>query len=564
MSRSRRPSRSRPSRSRASRSRPSHDGFAVRALGALLLSAALAGLGCGGGDAAPPVDEGEPTHQSFDRGVLCTPERLLRPETVEEVQAAVRWAAERNLRVKAVSSAASHSENAIICADEGAIQLSLVAMDAIVGIDEEAMQITVEPAAQMGAIGDALHEAGLGVRNTIPLRDLTAAGAIATGAHHTSLRFPSGVHDMVVGLSLVDGRGELQRLEGEEARGAAAHLGRLGVVVAVTFQAEPQFKTRHAITSGSDEGLEDRILAMAREHDYASFSWWPGEGRWVLRQHDIVPADTPGEAYSVGWVSTAGDQRLQAALAHRANRDPEGEGTLCDVQALRAEATELVHEEAGEPVEGQAVGFSHRMFSSTCEGLACPWEHLKIFNPEVAIPVEELPRWMRRVREIVAARPACFPLNGLVIRFSAASESWLGMNAGQDVAYVELHVVRHPDEGAFEHFADVHDELHQMSLLEFEARPHWGKNYGATFLGLDYPALYPEWERFEALRARLDPDGRFENAFFRRALGLEPAPRPPGCAVERDCFCRDDADCGPGLVCRPGAVVEAARVCRPE
>ena len=91
-----RPSRSRPSRSRASRSRPSHDGFAVRALGALLLSAALAGLGCGGGDAAPPVDEGEPTHQSFDRGVLCTPERLLRPETVEEVPLSIARAPPTN------------------------------------------------------------------------------------------------------------------------------------------------------------------------------------------------------------------------------------------------------------------------------------------------------------------------------------------------------------------------------------------------------------------------------------------------------------------------------------
>jgi L-gulonolactone oxidase len=33
-------------------------------------------------------------------------------------------------------------------------------------------------------------------------------------------------------------------------------------------------------------------------------------------------------------------------------------------------------------------------------------------------------------------------------------------------------------------------------------------------------ARYPQWERFRAVRRRLDPDGRFRNAYTDRVLGL--------------------------------------------
>jgi FAD-dependent oxidoreductase len=422
------------------------------------------------------------------------------------------------------------------------------------------MTIEVQPGITMGEVGDALHAVGLALRNTLPFRGFTAGGVIGTAAHHTSIRFPSSVSDHVVALTLVDGTGELVTLTGDEARGASAHLGLLGVLVSITFQAEPQFKTRHTVTGGDDADLESQILEMARSHDYASFSWFPTQGRWVLRQHDIVPVATPGEAYHTGWVSTSSEQRVQAALANATNRDPEGEATQCSIEEVRAADLSLTHDVEGEEAEGEVVGFSHRMFSSFCEGLECPWSHLKIFNPEMVIPAEMLPAWMARVREILAVRPTCFPVNGLVIRFSAPGDGWLAMNHDREVAYIEYHVPRHPEEGRFEHFADGFDEIHQMTLLEFPARLHWGKNYAASFTMLDR-SEYPRLDDFLALKARLDPDGLFTNPFFERVLGERSATDTAGCAVDRSCFCTEDRHCGEGRRCTGGSLVESARVC---
>jgi L-gulonolactone oxidase len=50
-----------------------------------------------------------------------------------------------------------------------------------------------------------------------------------------------------------------------------------------------------------------------------------------------------------------------------------------------------------------------------------------------------------------------------------------------------------------------------------DGRPHWGKRHFQTAETLR--PRYPDWDRFAAVRARLDPDGRFANAYTDRVLG---------------------------------------------
>ena len=73
--------------------------------------------------------------------------------------------------------------------------------------------------------------------------------------------------------------------------------------------------------------------------------------------------------------------------------------------------------------------------------------------------------------------------------------------------------------------------VHQFNRMEFETyfraveaimneyggRPHWGKRHYQTADTLK--DRYPEWDRFQAVRARLDPHGAFTNDYCRRVLG---------------------------------------------
>ena len=50
-------------------------------------------------------------------------------------------------------------------------------------------------------------------------------------------------------------------------------------------------------------------------------------------------------------------------------------------------------------------------------------------------------------------------------------------------------------------------------------RPHWGKKH--TLRAADLRPLNPDWDRFLAVRQRLDPDGVFLNGYLRGLLGVD-------------------------------------------
>ena len=76
---------------------------------------------------------------------------------------------------------------------------------------------------------------------------------------------------------------------------------------------------------------------------------------------------------------------------------------------------------------------------------------------------------------------------------------------------------------------------------DYGGRPHWGKLHFQTAATL--APRYPRWDEFQALRARLDPDGRFTSPYLDRILGpvllklgtpVGPTAQMPSCAVGSD------------------------------
>ena len=100
-----------------------------------------------------------------------------------------------------------------------------------------------------------------------------------------------------------------------------------------------------------------------------------------------------------------------------------------------------------------------------------------------------------------------FPIE---VRFVAGDDAPLSPAFGRDTAYVAVHAFRgmpwEPYFRAVEQLADAHG-----------GRPHWAKRHFQTAATL--APRYPEWDRFQAVRARLDPEGRFQNEYSRRVLG---------------------------------------------
>ncbi|HET9349308.1 MAG TPA: D-arabinono-1,4-lactone oxidase, partial [Arthrobacter sp.] len=127
---------------------------------------------------------------------------------------------------------------------------------------------------------------------------------------------------------------------------------------------------------------------------------------------------------------------------------------------------------------------------------------------EYLIPREhavEALRTMRRLSSVVT------PLL-LVgeIRTIAADELWLSPNYGRDG--IGLHFTWRQDEPAVRALLP----LLEAELAPFAARPHWGKLFHGDAASL--APLYPRFADFTALAGRLDPAGKFRNAFLDRTV----------------------------------------------
>ena len=98
------------------------------------------------------------------------------------------------------------------------------------------------------------------------------------------------------------------------------------------------------------------------------------------------------------------------------------------------------------------------------------------------------------------------------IRTIAADRLWLSPQYERDS--VAIHFTWNRDPEAVERvLADV-----EAALAPFDARPHWGK------LFLHAPRRTRAADDFLALAERLDPDGKFHNAWFERhVIGSQPS-----------------------------------------
>ena len=169
-----------------------------------------------------------------------SPAQVVHPTGTEGIAAAIKDAAAAGRRVKAIGS--GHSFTAIGLTDGVLMQLDrhtkLVSADAETGL------VTVEAGMPLSQLNATLIEHGLGLTNMGDIDVQTVSGAISTGTHGTG-RASGSVAHQVAGLEIVLADGSVvtcSRTERPELfEMARVGLGALGVISAVTFQAEKAF-----------------------------------------------------------------------------------------------------------------------------------------------------------------------------------------------------------------------------------------------------------------------------------------------------------------------------------
>jgi L-gulonolactone oxidase len=291
-------------------------------------------------------------------------------------------------------------------------------------------------------------------------------------------------------MRLVTASGEVLDISGgDDLLAARVGVGALGAIAAVTLQTVPLFTLERRDEPRPLADTLDRFEEHVSGADHFEFFTFPYTDVALTRtstRSDREPE--PGNPRVDFLQELVVENGALAAIGAIARRAPRA-------------IPRLTRAVVGAVSPAVKIDRSHKVYASR--------RSVRFTEMEYAIPRPHAPDAVRRVLDLIERRrlPVAFPIECRVV---AGDDAFLSTAHGADAAYVAVHQHRGME---FETYMRGVEAI----MDEYGGRPHWGKRHyqSAATLGPRYPA----WEKFAAVRDRLDPERVFANDYTRRVLG---------------------------------------------
>lgn len=426
---------------------------------------------------------------------VCTPARWEMPRSVDDVAAAVRRAAEAGRGVRVVG--AGHSFGDLVCTD--GVLLSLAGLTGLEHVDREQGLVRVAAGTTLHDLNLLLDAEGLAFANLGDIDVQSVAGGISTGTHGTG-RLLGNLATMVESLQLVTADGSVLDLNADDStedaetlRAARISLGALGVITAYTLRVVPSFNLRGVDAPMPLVEVMDGLDDLVDGNDHFEFFWFPQTEIALTRRNNRTDEAAAPEGKVAAYLRNTVVENQLLDLVSRTGRRFPGQ-----VPRLNRLVTRAL-------TPATRVDKSYRIFASH--------RSVRFTETEWAVPRAALATVLPELQAMVHEHhpEVNFPFE---VRFVAGDErSFLSPAYGRETAYIAMHCYQGMRWQEF--FARA-----QEIAVAHGGRPHWGKRHSlhaSTLAG-----LYPEWDRFQQVRTRLDPDGLFANDHLRRVFGVQP------------------------------------------
>ncbi len=423
----------------------------------------------------------------------CAPAQIVCPRSEEELALSIAEAAARGIPVRAAGS--GHSFTDIACTEGLLIDTS--GMQRVVEADPDTGLVTVEAGITLHELGPQNARRGLGLENQGDIDAQSLAGALATATHGTGVRF-GNLSTRVVGMRLVTASGEVLELtresDPEGLLAARVSLGALGIASQVTVECVPLYTLERHDKPIPLPRVLDRLDEHVQESDHFEFFLWPYTRTAMTRstrRSDVEPKPTPQ------WKRTIQERVIENQAL----------GLVCRTgRRFPSQVPRLNRLIASAMSEGRTEDRAYRVYATRRD--------VRFTETEYAIPRQHAREALERALALIERRglPILFPFE---VRFAAGDDAFLSTAHERETCYIAAHQYSGME---FESFFRGFEEI----MNSYGGRPHWGKRHYQTAATLR--ERYPEWDRFQAVRARLDPNGVFENDYVRRVLGPVRAP----------------------------------------
>jgi L-gulonolactone oxidase len=426
----------------------------------------------------------------------CAPSQIARPTSEDELAQSVAQATARGLPVRAAGS--GHSFGDIACTDGLLVDTS--GMQRVIDADAESGLVTVQAGITLHALGLQNARHGLALENQGDIDAQTLAGALATATHGTGARF-GNLATRVVGMRLVTASGDVvdvtRESDPEALRAARVSLGALGIASQVTIECVPLYTLRRHDMPLPLADVLDRLDEHVDGNDHFEFFLWPYTRTALTRsttRSDAAPVPT------ARWKRAIQERLIENHVLNLICRGG---------RRFPSQVPRLNRLMAAAMSEARVEDHAYKVYATRRD--------VRFTETEYAIPRAHARAALERALGLIERRglPILFPFE---VRFAAGDDALLSTAHERETCYVAAHQYTGMEfESFFRGFEEIMDA--------YGGRPHWGKRHHQTAATLR--ERYPQWDRFQAVRARLDPDGAFANDYTRRVLGPAGAPVHP-------------------------------------
>ncbi|MEX1251712.1 MAG: D-arabinono-1,4-lactone oxidase [Hyphomonas sp.] len=431
-----------------------------------------------GAPAAPP---GEASWMNWAGIERATPQQIAFPDSLEALADIVRTSPGR---VRPVGS--GHSFTGLATTEDTLLMLN--GLSGLIAYDAASGEARFGAGTPLFQVSEDLAAVGRAFDNQPDIDSQTLAGAFATATHGTGNDLPA-LHDNVTGFQMVTADGSVRDVtrasDPDLFEAGKVSLGALGVMTAFTMRSVPAYRLKRTVTVEDSRTFLGRLEQAAAAHRNFEFYYFPHTGLVASIVHDQTDAPPTEE-------TPADDDAFLQGL--KALRDQLGWAPWVRRWIARSEFPRGVIEER--------VNESRVLLSTV--------RPTRFIEMEYHLPRERGPEMVERVmRKLDQRGDLYFPME---YRHIAPDTAWLSpFNAGPR-ASIAIHAA------ADEHYDYFFTDFEPM-YREAGGRPHWGKLHSLGRAQLT--ELYPEFERFLALRAELDPAGKFLNAHLAKLFGVD-------------------------------------------
>jgi len=329
--------------------------------------------------------------------------------------------------------------------------------------ERSVLRATVWAGSKIHQLGEPLLAVGMALENQGDIDRQAIAGAVSTGTHGTGPSLGS-MSTQVAGLRIITASGEIvecsAECEPDIFQAARLSLGTFGVLSQITLRLMPAYRLHERTWVAAFEECMSQLDAHIAATRHFEFFWSPREDACAMKS-------------------------LQPTISETIEVSPEAPDASGRL---------------GRYVQSERVDWSYRIF---------PSERAVKFNEcEFSLPAAHGSDAVREIRALMLGKhhDVLWPIE---YRTLGADDIDLGAAQGRATVAISVHQAAELPYQPF--FADV-----EAIFRNHHGRPHWGKWHSHT--AHELRALYPRWDHFLSVRARLDPHGRFLNGYLRRLL----------------------------------------------